>query len=43
MTILKIRMRKSEALNWRRTDNTMTTRKKQQKDKQWSTKHYTDN
>jgi len=33
----------SEAVNRRSTDNTMTKRKKIQKDKQQSTKHYTEN
>jgi hypothetical protein len=33
----------SEAVNRRSTDNTMTKRKQIQKDKQRSTKHYTEN
>jgi len=30
----------SEAVDWKRTDNTMV-RSKEKNDKQWSTKHYT--
>jgi hypothetical protein len=42
---LKIPKGQSEVVNWRRTDNTMTKIKKtkEQKDKQRSTKHYTEN
>ena len=33
----------SEAMNQRRTDNTKARRKRTKKDKQWFTKHYTEN
>ena len=41
-TSLKITKGYSETVNGRRTDNTMVTNKKGQKDKQRSNKHYTE-
>ena len=39
---LKIPKGQSESVNRRRTDNTMTNKKRRQRDKQLSTKHYTE-